>query len=512
MRFFWVGVLLTFFINGNFCSNQDNQGTYDETSPPTIGGIQSNYEAMRVEDSSQGYILFSPLLSTTTYLIDREGNMVHTWNSDFPPGASVYLLDNGHLLRCARPPDVPLFLGAGQGGRIQEYTWEGELVWDFVLASRDLIQHHDIEPLPNGNVLAIVWERKTRKQAIRAGRRVELLAGDEVWPDCVLEIQPQPPNGGRVVWEWHMWDHLVQDYDPERENYGNVLDHPELVDINGDLKPLRFSDKEIERFKALGYIHDNTTAKNLSGDLLHTNSIAYNHRLDQILLSVCSFNEIWIIDHRTTTQEAAGHSGGQAGKGGDLLYRWGNPRSYGRGKAEHQQLFGQHGARWIPGGFPGAGNILIFNNGAGRPRGRYSSVIEIQSPVNTDGHYMIEKISPYGPDKPVWEYTYTAPDKRSFFADFISGAHRIANGKTLICSGPRGHFFEITPRGEIVWEYRNPFSGRAPNPAGDPPHSVFRATHIPKNHPGLKDRKLQPLAPQPHKKGGNKDRPHKLTD
>jgi hypothetical protein len=293
------------------------------------------------------------------------------------------------------------------------------------------------------------------------------------------------------MWEWHVWDHLIQDVDPDRENYGNVSDHPELIDINGDQKPLRFTDKIIERLRALGYLHKDTPAKNLSADLFHTNSIAYNPLLDQILLSVLTYNEIWVIDHGTTTDEAAGHSGGRAGKGGDLLYRWGNPQNYGRSTDEHQQLFGQHDARWIPKSYKGAGNILIFNNGDGRPKERYSSVIEIQPPLDEDGNYTLRNRRKFGPDKPVWEYT--APNKRSFFADFISGAHRLANGNTFICSGPQGRFFEVTPKGDIVWEYKNPFSGDASNPARDPPYSVFRTAFIPKNHPGLKGRELKPL-------------------
>jgi hypothetical protein len=284
---------------------------------------------------------------------------------------------------------------------------------------------------------------------------------------------------------------LIQDADPNRENYGKVSDHPELIDINGDQKPLLFTDKVIERLRALGYLDEKVPAKHLSADLFHCNSIAYNPELDQILISVLTYNEIWVIDHGTTTQEASSHSGGRAGKGGDLLYRWGNPQNYGRGTTEHQVLFGQHDARWIPKNYPGSGNILIFNNGDGRPKERFSSVIEICPPLDKDRSYKIKNRSSFGPEKQTWEYV--APNKRSFFADFISGAHRMANGNTFICSGPQGHFFEVTPRGEIVWQYKNPFSGKAPNPAGDPPHSVFRATLFPKDNPALRDRDLKPL-------------------
>jgi hypothetical protein len=447
-------------------------------------GCSRDAGVVRIEGgASQGFVLFSPLLSTTTYLIDRDGDVVHTWESELAPGASVYLLDNGHLLRCGRHPDVP-FRGGGHGGRIQEFTWEGELVWDFVLASGERLQHHDIEPLPGGNVLAVVWEFKSREQAIRAGRDPGWLGPAGLWPDAVLEIQPLPPDAGRIVWEWHVWDHLIQDFDPERENYGRVSEHPELIDVHGDREPRTISGEELRRLQALGYVSDGVAPAELAADFLHTNSIAYNPGLDQIVLSAHRFNEIWILDHGTTTEEAAGHAGGPSGKGGDLLYRWGNPWAYRRGTAGDQRLFAHHDASWIPDDHPGAGNILVFNNGTGRPGGRFSSIVEIRPPVDADGRYSMGEGDRFGPDEPVWESIL--PDR--FHADFISGAQRLPNGNTLVCSGPRGRFLEVTPNGEIVWEYRNPFSGDAPNPAGDPPYSVFRATFIPPDHPALAGR------------------------
>jgi hypothetical protein len=433
-----------------------------------------------------GYILFSPLLSTTTYLIDRAGKVVHSWESEFAPGASVYLLDDGHLLRCSRQPDAPMFRGGGQGGRLEKFDWNGKLVWEWVIASKRYLQHHDIEPLPNGNVLLIAWDFKTKEEAVRAGRDPAVLGQKGLWPVCILEVQPRPPDGGRVVWEWHLWDHLIQDRDPKRANYGDVRGHPELVDINGDRARPPDPDGLLERLKALGYIATGTTPEDRRADFLHTNSIAYNPELDQIALSVNHFGEIWIIDHGITIDEARGHTGGRRGKGGDLLYRWGNPRIYRRGTEGDQVLFGQHDARWIPAGYPGAGNLMVFNNEAGGPTGGYSSVIEFKPPLDVNGGYSIRPDRPYGPRRPAWEYT--AREKRTFFGEFISGAHRLRNGNTFISSGPRGRFFEVTPDGRIVWEYRNPYTGDAPNPAGDPPYSVFRATLLPADHPALAKR------------------------
>ncbi len=454
---------------------------------PSGGPLRS---AGRADD---GYVLFSPLLSTTTYFVNRAGEVVHTWESDFAPGASVYLLENGHLLRCSREPDVPRFHGGGLGGRLQEFGWDGGLVWEWVVASGERLQHHDIAPLPNGNILLIAWEARSREQALDAGRRPKRVGRNGLWPESVLEVHPEPPKGASIIWQWRLWDHLIQDFDPRRSNYGRIRDHPELININGDRAPQSITSAVIQRLKSLGYIAGGDALADLEPDFVHVNSIAYNPRLDQIALSAFGYREIWIIDHGATTQEAAGHSGGRAGRGGDLLYRWGNPHAYGRGRIEDQRLFGQHDGRWIPDGYPGAGHLMIFNNGLGR-EGRWSSVIELVPPL-VDAHYRSESDGRFGPNEPIWEYT--AADKRSFYADFISGAHRLANGNTFITSGPEGRFFEVTSRGEVVWEYVNPYSGRAPNPAGDPPYSVFRATLIPASHPALEGRDLKPLDPQP---------------
>jgi hypothetical protein len=407
----------------------------------------------------------------------------------------VQLLDNGHLLRCGRQPGIAHFSGGGEGGRIQALAWDGKVIWDFVVASAESRQHHDATVLPNGDILLIAWERRSREQALQAGRRPDLVGPAGLWPDHALQVRPVPPRGGEVVWEWHLWDHLVQEYDPRRANYGRVSEHPELVDVNGGRAGASFTNELIERFKALGYLAGAASAPDLGADFVHTNSIAYNPRLDQIALSVNQFNEIWIVDHSTTTREAAGHTGGRAGRGGDLLFRWGNPAAYGRGTPTDQRFFGQHDVRWIPEGCPGAGHLMVFNNGAGRPGTPYSSVIEIEPPLDARGRYELGADGRFGPDRPAWEYK--AADERSFFAEFLSSAERLPDGNTLICDGPHGRILEVDAGGRVVWRYANPFSGDAPNPHGDPPYSVFRATFVPAAHPGLAGRALDPMNLQP---------------
>lgn len=445
-----------------------------------------------------GHTLFAPLNSTTTYLVDMKGEVAHSWPSRYVPGQAAYLLADGTLLRCAREPNNRYFEGGGIGGRVERIAPDGTVLWEFVLADEKGCLHHDIEPMPNGNILMIAWEKKTRDEAIAAGRDPELMRGDELWPDRVIEVQPQGTRGGRIVWEWHVWDHVVQNRDKNKPNYGAPADHPERVDINYRSNMPGMRRGERRRLRDLGYFgggDDDGPPEDAGGppprddrgdreapdegdgprrrgpgrmgmqaDWCHTNSIAYNVKLDQIVLSVHHFNEIWIIDHGTTTEEAAGHTDGRYGRGGDLLYRWGNPRAYGAGDEKAQRLFAQHDARWIPEGFPGAGNLLIFNNGQGRRDGAYSSVVEIAPPIETSGRYTLKRGRAFGPDKPAWEYA--ANDKREFFSSHISGAQRLPNGNTLICDGEQGRLFEVTAAGKVVWDYVNPFI-EARRPEGD---------------------------------------------
>ena len=213
----------------------------------------------------------------------------------------------------------------------------------------------------------IAWERKSKEEAIAQGRDPDLLQ-DDLWPDHVIEVQPDGPTDGKIVWEWHMWDHLVQDFDREKPNYGVIYEHPELIDLNNTGSTPPSTPEELRKLRAVGYTgggDDDDDNRRGSADWMHTNAIHYNPKLDQIALSAKNFSEIWIIDHSTTTEEAASHRGGKRDKGGDLLYRWGNPWSYKSGTTEDKLLFDQHDVRWIPLGLPGAGHLTAFNNGRG---------------------------------------------------------------------------------------------------------------------------------------------------
>lgn len=440
--------------------------------------------------AAPGYVLFTQLTSDTTYLVDTEGRVVHTWTTE-KVGDAIYLQDDGSLYRLARIPEPPNFRAGGVAGYVQKISWEGEVLWEWKMGDEKRMLHHDIEPLPNGNILAIAWEQKTAAEARARGRRADLIPEQGLWSEWILEIEPLPPGDARIVWEWHVWDHLVES--------GDAAKFPRRLDINADGEEAVVDEEELEQLKALGYAPDNATTQDIQSDFLHMNGIDYHPKFDQVAVSVPEIGEIWILDHSTKTEEARGSSGGRHGFGGDFLYRWGNPKNYGRGTRGDQQLFSQHHALWIPQGWKNAGNLTVFNNGGGRPDGDWSSVVELAPPIDENGSYAFAEGEAFGPKAPLW--TYQAPDRASFFSPFISGAHRLANGNTFICAGPQGRFLEVTPEREIVWEYKNPFHGDVPgwNPPGveQVPYASFRAIKIPPDHPALAGRKLVPLDPQP---------------
>jgi hypothetical protein len=450
---------------------------------------------------SDGYVLYAPLLSKVTYLIDNDGRVVHQWRGEFI-ASSPYLQDDGSLLRIARDPAGVGFKSGGVAGYVEKVGWDSEVRWRWHFASENAINHHDIERLPNGNILVIGWELRTEQESLRAGRRPELTPKQGLWPDFLIEIEPISTDDARIVWEWHAWDHLIQSWDSEAPDYGQASEHPRRIDVNAHGGAAAIGPDELAQLKALGYVPADATLEDLESDFLHVNAVAYNERLDQIAISVPEFGEIWIVDHSTTTEEAAGSTGGRGGHGGDLLYRWGNPHAYGRGERDDRQLYYQHDVRWIPDGWAGAGNLLVFDNGPQSAKELWSAVVEIIPPLTATGDYRLAAEEPFEPAKPHWEYT--APDPENFFAPFVSGAQRLENGNTFVCQGPTGRFFELDAEDRIVWEYKNPYSegvqeedGWVPAGAADNPFGVFRATRIPSDHPGVSARNLAPLQPQP---------------
>ena len=265
---------------------------FAQDSPHTVGLL--SYNPSKAYD---GYNLMYPHNQPNVYLLDNCGEVVHVWEDEaqWRPGNTAYLLDNGNLVKTKRPAAVvndPIWAGGG-GAIVEIRSWDNDLLWSFELNDEQHRLHHDIALTDDGTILMIVWELKTQEEAIQAGRDPALIAEGELWPDYVIEVDPATDE---IVWEWHTWDHLIQDFDPTRDNYGVVADNPWRVDVNWD-------------------------TSDGAADWMHTNAIDYNADNDQVILSVPTFNEVWIIDKTTTTEQAAGSFGGFGGRGGDLLYR-----------------------------------------------------------------------------------------------------------------------------------------------------------------------------------------------
>lgn len=424
-----------------------------------------------------GYVLFSPNGSTSTFLIDRCGRVINEWISDGRPGLSSYLLPNGDLLR-TRKSLTGSFVGGGIGGIIERFDWDGNLVWADTVATETLHLHHDIAPLPNGNILAIAWEKHTAEEAIARGRLASLTP-EEVWVTRILELAPVEGGGSSVVWQWSPWDHLVQNIDVTLPNFGEPAQHPGRFDVN---------------YGAVAEVSGPGLGQDAAFDWLHVNSIDYHPERDEILLSSRNWNEVWVVDHSTTLEEAASNGGGQYDRGGELIWRWGNPMAYDRGSAEDQQFFGQHDARFATVGE--SRGVTVFNNGAGRPEGPYSSLHQLELPAESTGTLQpMPDALACPPAGPTW--TYPTPLNPAFFSNNISGYTLLPSGHHLACEGATGRFFELDASDAVVWEYVNPMSSNGPLNQGENPvqNSVFRATPIPLNHPGIQGRDLTPSLP-----------------
>ncbi len=410
------------------------------------------------EEALNGYTLFTN--SRSTHLIDNCGFQVNTWESDFQPGLGVYLLENGNLLRCGRTNGD--FSGGGVGGQFELFSWDGDLLWSYNFSDENMQSHHDVEPLPNGNFLTLAWTPLSAEEAIAAGREYDAA----IWIEKIFEIKIVGTDELEIVWEWSMSDHLIQDQFPNKPNFGAVSENPGKMDFNY-LPP----------------------TEGLDQDWAHFNAIAYNESLDQIAVSSRDFSEIWIIDHSTTTEEARTSAGGNSGKGGDLLYRYGNPQVYDRGSVEDQVLFNQHNIEWIADDSPNGGSLSVFNNNWMANRSR----VERWTPPLNGFTYEINEVDPFGPTQPDWTY-----DETDFFSSRISSVQFMSNGNALICSGGAGHFFEVNEDGEIVWYYINPMrSNLGPATQGEPifQNNVFRALRYEPDYPGFEGRNLIPQEP-----------------
>ena len=397
------------FILAFSCSSNDdpiisNGNPIENPEDPNPEEVADNvivYEPDLFEDS---YVMAIENGGTKSYLLNKKGNKIKQWNFNDNLGQDIELLDNGQLLAMFKI-DTPIISFPGYGGIIRLINPDGSIDWEFEYYSNNYITHHDLDRLPNGNVLFIAWERIETEVAQQNG----VNGGANIFTETLIEVNPETDE---IVWEWHSWDHIVQEFDENLPNYGIVSENPQLININ---------------------YNDASTS-----NLMHFNGLDYDEEKDVIYVTVNYYSEVWVIDHSTTTAEASEHTGGNYDRGGDLLYRFGNPTTYNNPEGE-RIFFNCHFPNLIEGNAPGNGNMLVYNNGNNLSQ---SSVVEIQLPEFS--------LTPNVNNEPnvVWSFTDS-----SLFSPFISGAVRLDNGNTLICEGTYG-FWEISPDGNVVWKYK----------------------------------------------------------
>ena len=417
---------------------------------------------------TEGYTMIYPHNQNRAMLLNGCGEVVHDWtiDADRRPGNTAYLQPNGDIVMTSRPAaigDDAIWAGGG-GATIERRTWDNEVLWAFTANNDSLRLHHDFTVIPGGNVIAICWEVIDSLECIANGRNPALLEGGELWSDKIIELQPDGMGGADIVWEWRVWDHLVQDFDSTKANYGVVADNQHRIDVNFG------------------------TVLNQPRDWHLMNAIDYFPFYDsagQIIMSVPTYDEVWVIWHDYQFSD-------------DLIWRWGNPAAYQRGDSTDQKLFYQHDIHWGNGlgvnpGNPDFTKFFVFNNRVPNAdtTGTHSEAAII-SPIfdEYDGGYEFNAATGrWGPED--FQWTYTQPGLSS---TGLSSFQRLGNGGNLICNGRTGALFEITEDGELAWEYRTPLLQGAPVEQGTElqmnNNLTFRADRYPAEFPAFSGQDL----------------------
>ncbi len=317
----------------------DAKTTASSSSSSSASSVATKGVVFNSEGVSEGNVLFGTMGSTTTRLINTDGDTVQSWQSSYPLGNAAYLTSDNHLLRSSNLSEAgDTFSASGAtGGLIEEYDTAGDVLWTYQYYGDTYALHHDFKQIDDNTIIALSWE-------------VRAYNNQDYWDEKILFINKDTQN---VTWSWSAMDH---------------------VNPSGN-----------------------------KSDYFHFNSI--DSQNGTLLVSSRSLSELWLIDKAN----------------GAITKRYSG------------DLESQHDA-----GFLDNGNILVFNNGT-----TLSKVEEI----DTDSWSV------------TWEYSDT------FYSDHISGAQRLSNGNTLICSGTEGTFIEVDTNGDMVWKYVNPYSEQ--NPQGE---------------------------------------------
>ena len=366
----------------------------DEDSLNLAAEVKVYEESIIDKDS---YVFAVENGKTRCYLLNKEGQILNEWNLSQSLGNDIFLESDGSLTGMFKPENDPVFSFGGFGGVVKRINPDGSEQWSYEVSNENQLSHHDVELLPNGNVLFIVWEKTTIEDATAMGVITEF----DLYTESLWEVNPDTDE---IVWKWNSIDHIIQNNNPELDNFGDPSENWKKIDLNKNP------------------ILDN-------GDIMHANGIDYDNERDLIYLSVNFYNEIWVIDHSTSIDQAAGSTGGNYGVGGDLVYRFGDQTNL--------PIFDRnHYPNLIEGDFPGEDNMLVYVNGNSIEQ---STAYELELPFD---EFPTDK-SP----QVIWSFT-----DPNMYSRIVSGVEPLKNGNRLITEGDYG-IWEVTPEGEIAWKY-----------------------------------------------------------
>ncbi len=356
--------------------------------------------------------MIAPGGSTSITLLDTNSRVVKTISGlSGATGYSSHMVPGGDIWRTVTTQNST-FRGGGIHGRIQKIDYNGKLLFDYTISSNSQCAHHDICPMPNGNVLVIVYELKTAAEVTAKGGPNQVR-----YTEKLVELKPTGLNTADIVWQWDLWDHLCQTTNPSLPNYvSSTLANSHLLDIN--------------------YLNNKT-------DWVHMNGVDYNPELDQIALSSHFLNEMWVIDHSLSKEDTKKNTGGKYGVGGGFLYRWGNPATYG---ATGQTIFKVvHDAHWVPKGRPRAGYLAAVNN---QGVSNNQTAIDYYKPSWDGTKYVRTQGSAFQPAS--YEFRHTA----SGYTSNMGSCQELPNGNLLVCLATAAKVYEVDSTGRQLWQYQ----------------------------------------------------------
>ena len=363
-----------------------------------------------------GYAIYNSLNSSTAYMINADAQIERTWSCPSEANYALALRPNGNIVRGAVNAGNQI-TGAAVGGKVQELAPDGSIVWEFVYSTANYVTHHDLCLMPNGHVLLIAYVKQTLAELQALG----YTASSVKYPSRIIEVQ-QNGTGGEIVWQWEIKDRLIQYVDATKPNYMPIADHPERLNINVTV----------------------STGGGPGGgtDWFHENGVDYNPELDQIAFSARYLSEVFIIDHSTTTAEAAGHTGGNGGRGGDFVFRWGKPANYGISGTQRIAA-AVHDVHWLLADRPNAGWLQFVNNSGGTGG---STTIDAINPVRDGYNYPWTPGTVWGPSNYEWRHECLAD------ASGQSASDRMPNGNTFVAISGE-YMYEVDEADNVVWQY-----------------------------------------------------------